>query len=197
MGSLFAFFILFSLVLFGSTIDARPDSGEYWKGVMKDQPMPEALHGLLPRGSVSPLLTTAKTDCHTSTEATNNNQTAKTYVKDFEPRPSVTGYHDDSTKLTGEKSFANDFEPRPSVTGYHDDSTKLTGEKSFANDFEPRPSVTGYHDDSTKLTGEKSFANDFEPRPNVSAYPDDAGLKEKKSFVKDFEPRPNVSFYDD
>ncbi|XP_058190634.1 organ-specific protein P4-like isoform X2 [Rhododendron vialii] len=170
MGSLFAFFILFSLVLFGSTIDARPDSGEYWKGVMKDQPMPEALHGLLPRGSVSPLSTTAKTDCHTSTEATNNDQTAKTYVKDFEPRPSTTGYHDDSTKLTGEKSFANDFEPRPNVSAYSNDAG---------------------------LKEKKSFVNDFEPRPNVSAYPDDAGLKEKKSFVKDFEPRPNISVYDD
>ncbi|KAF7126644.1 hypothetical protein RHSIM_Rhsim11G0175600 [Rhododendron simsii] len=171
MGSLFAFFILFSLVLFGSTIDARPDSGEYWKGIMKDQPMPEALHGLLPRGSVSPLSTTAKTDCHTSMEATNNDQTAKTYAEDFEPRPSATGYHDDSTKLAGEKSFANDFEPRPNVSAYPDDAG---------------------------LKEKKSFVKDFEPRPNVSAYHDDAGPKgEKKSFVKDFEPRPNISVYDD
>ncbi|KAF7126511.1 hypothetical protein RHSIM_Rhsim11G0175800 [Rhododendron simsii] len=192
MGLLFSFFILFSLVLFGSTIDARPDSGEYWKGVMKDQPMPEALHSLLRRGSVSPLSTTPKTDCHTSTEATNNDQTAKTYAKDFE-----SAYHDDSTKLTGEKSFANDFEPRPSATGYQDDSTKLAGEKSFANDFEPRPNVSAYPDDAG-LKQKKSFVKDFEPRPNVSAYNDDAGLKgEKKSFVKDFEPRPNVSVYDD
>ncbi|KAE9447269.1 hypothetical protein C3L33_20843, partial [Rhododendron williamsianum] len=149
MGSLFAFFILFSLVLFGSTIDARPDSGEYWKGVMKDQPMPEVLHGLLPRGSVSPLSTAAKTDCHTSTEATNNDQIAKTYAEDFEPRPSATGYHDDTypddAGLKEKKSFVKDFEPRPNVSAYHDDAGLKGEKKSFVKDFEPRPNVSVYH----------------------------------------------------
>ncbi|KAH7835772.1 hypothetical protein Vadar_029691 [Vaccinium darrowii] len=145
MGSLFTFFTIFSLVLFGSTIDARPDSGDYWKGVMEDQPMPEAIHSLLHQASVSPLSTTKQTDCHT---------------------PSATGYHDDSTKLMGEKSFVNDFEPRLNVSVYHDDAG-LKEEKSFVKDFEPRPNVSVYHDD-VGLKGEMSFVKDFEPRPNVS-----------------------------
>ncbi|KAH7833773.1 hypothetical protein Vadar_009606 [Vaccinium darrowii] len=170
MGSLFGFFTLFSLVLFGSTTDARPDSGEYWKGVMEDKPMPEAIHSLLHQASASPLSTTTQTDCHTSTEATHNDETVKAFVKDFEPRPSATGYHDDSTKITGEKSFVNDFEPRPNVSVYHDDAG-LKKEKSFVKDFEPRPNVSVYHDD-VGLKGEKSFVKDFEPRPNVSVYQD-------------------------
>ncbi|KAG5523446.1 hypothetical protein RHGRI_035306 [Rhododendron griersonianum] len=32
------FILSLSFTEFGSTSDARPDSGEYWKGVMKDQP---------------------------------------------------------------------------------------------------------------------------------------------------------------
>jgi len=118
MGSLFAFFAIFSLVLFGSTIDARPDSGEYWKGVMEDQAMPEAIHSLLHQASASPLPTTKQTDCHTSTEGTHNDKTVKAFVNDFEPRPSTTGYHDD-VGLKGEKSV-KDFEPRPNISVYQD-----------------------------------------------------------------------------
>ncbi|GFY89680.1 hypothetical protein Acr_06g0016200 [Actinidia rufa] len=145
-----------------NTIDARHDPGEYWQGVMKDQPMPEAIQGLIHQGdSVSPV-SNKKRDCHTSTDAK-------------------------------EKPFVKDFDPRPNVSAYSDD-TKLTGEKSFVKDFEPRPNISAYSDD-TKLTEEKSFVKDFEPRPNVSAYSDDAGLKDEKAFVKDFEPRPNISVY--
>ncbi|XP_042489870.1 organ-specific protein S2-like [Macadamia integrifolia] len=57
MKSVLAFLILSSLFLFTSSVDARKDPSEYWKDVMKDQPMPEAIQDLLSSnpGSVSPL----------------------------------------------------------------------------------------------------------------------------------------------
>ena len=120
-----------------NTIDARPDPGEYWQGVMKDQPMPEAIQGLIHQGgSVSPV-SNKKRDCHTSTDAKE-----KPFVKDFEPRPNLSAYSDD-TKLTGEKSFVKDFEPRPNVSAYGDDAG-LKDEKAFVKDFEPRPNVSVY-----------------------------------------------------
>ncbi|KAK3022021.1 hypothetical protein RJ639_047411 [Escallonia herrerae] len=149
--------------MIAGTEEARPNPGEYWQGIMKDQPMPEAIQGFIHRGTVTPL-SNKKVDCHTSTEGRNNIQLADQ-----------------------EKPSGDEFEPRPNVSVYHDDE-KLTEDKSFVQEFEPRPA---YHDDE-KLTEDKSFVQEFEPRPNVSAYDDDANLKEDKSYVKDFEPRPNL-----
>ncbi|KAL7236768.1 hypothetical protein ACSBR1_019964 [Camellia fascicularis] len=88
---------------------------------MKDQPMPEAIEGLIiHQGLVSSPLSDKKTNCHTTTEAAaNNNQLVndsaekKAFVKDFEPRP----YHDNEVDLKG-KSFVKDFEPRPDISTY-------------------------------------------------------------------------------
>ncbi|XVF01120.1 hypothetical protein REPUB_Repub04eG0060700 [Reevesia pubescens] len=174
MKSFLSFFAFLSLLLFADTVAAaRKDAGEYWRAVMKDEPMPEALEGLVQIDAVSSS-SNEKTNCHTPATSFELKE-EKIIVEDFErPRPK-------------KKSFADDFEPRPNVSAYGDDDD-LKGEKSssFAKDFEPRPNVSAYGDDAD-LKGEKSssFAKDFEPRPNVSAYGDDAGLKgKKKSFTR-------------
>ncbi|XP_009762892.1 organ-specific protein P4-like [Nicotiana sylvestris] len=185
MKSLFPLILLVSLALYTSNSDARKDPGEYWRDVMKNEPMPEAIKHLMPRHSVS--LSKEKTDCYTSSSVGG---------EAFEPRPNVSVYHDDAKLKEAEKSkFSKEFEPRPSTTSYHDD-TGLKQEKSFAEEFEPRPSLTSYHDDAG-LKQEKSFAEEFEPRPSITTYLDDAGLKQEKSFAEEFEPRPNVSVYHD
>ncbi|CAL5385649.1 unnamed protein product [Camellia sinensis] len=159
---------------FANTLEARPDpGGECWQDIMKDQSMPKAIQGLMGhQGSLSlSALSKKKTDSHTSTETMEYSaKERRPFVKDFEPRPSITGYHDDD-KLTEEKSFVKDIEPRPSITAYRDDD-KLTKEKSFVKDFEPRPGITAYRGDD-KLTEEKYFVKDFEPRPCITAYRDD------------------------
>ncbi|RVX12243.1 Organ-specific protein S2 [Vitis vinifera] len=144
MESSFALFVIFSLVLVGNTIAARKDPGEYWKDAMKDQPMPKAIEGVL---------SAKNPNCHTATEA--SNEQADQLLKDFEQKV--------------EKAFAEDFEPRPNVSVYHDDS-KVGEEKSFVKDFEPGPNLSVYHDDEVASKGDKSFVNDFEPRPNLSVY---------------------------
>ncbi|XP_057783099.1 organ-specific protein S2-like [Salvia miltiorrhiza] len=122
-------------------------------------------------------VTEEKSDCHTSIESSNleadghNPASEKSFIRDFEPRPSATAYVD-GHKLTGEKSFVRDFEPRPSATAYVD-GHKLTGEKSFvAKDFESKPNIFKYIDDMNSKN-EKVYAKDFEPIPNISAYNDD------------------------
>ncbi|KAM7474987.1 hypothetical protein LguiB_022230 [Lonicera macranthoides] len=174
MESPLALLVLFSLLLIASTTYARPDPSEYWRDMMKDQQMPEAIQGLVNNAA------NKKSDCHTSVKA------------------------ETSDKLKGEKSFVKDFEPRPNVSAYDGDDKKLSKEnKSFVNDFEPRPNISSYNNgaglkggDDKKLSKEnKSFVNDFEPRPNVSSYNNGAGLKGEKAFDEDFEPRPNVSVY--
>ncbi|XWS54891.1 hypothetical protein CRYUN_Cryun10bG0128700 [Craigia yunnanensis] len=191
MKSFLYFFSFLSLLLFADTIAAaRKDAGEYWKAVMKDEPMPEAIKGLVQIDAVSS--SNEKTDCHTPTSFEIKEE--KIIVEDFErPRPNKG----DEKK----KSFADDFEPRPNVSAYGDDANLNEGDekkKSFADDFEPRPNVSAYGNDAD-LKGEKSssYAKDFEPRPNVSAYGDDDDLKGEKSssYAKDFEPRPNLSAY--
>ncbi|MCE7766552.1 organ-specific protein, partial [Pseudomonas putida] len=109
---------------------------EYWRAVMKDEPMPEAIKHLMPRHSVP--LSKEKTDCYTSSSVGGEAS---------EPKPNLYVYHDDANLKEAEKSlFTRDFEPRPSATGYHDDDVGLKQEKSFAEDFEPRPNLSVYHD---------------------------------------------------
>ncbi|KAH8498326.1 hypothetical protein H0E87_017297 [Populus deltoides] len=158
MKSSYTFFILFSLFSFANVIGARKDTGEYWRAVMKDQPMPEAIHGLIRETTLSSV-SNEKADCHTTESNEKNN-----LVKDFGPQPTVTSY--DNVK--GERSFAEDVEPRPNVSVYHDDAT-LKGEKSFQEDFEPGPNLSVY-DDGVGLKGKKLSSDDFEPRPSTTAY---------------------------
>ncbi|XVE66948.1 hypothetical protein DITRI_Ditri08aG0120700 [Diplodiscus trichospermus] len=152
----------------GTIAAARKDAGDYWRAVMKDEPMPEAIKGLLRVDAVSS--TNEKTDCHTPRGLEIKEE--KIIVEDFEgPRVNVG-----AEKKKKTKSFANDFEPRPNASAYGDDAD-LKGEKSsssFAKDIEPRPNVSAYGGD------------------------DDAGLKgEKKSFTREFESEPTATFYQD
>ena len=55
---------------------ARKEPGEYWKSVMKDQPMPEAIKGLLPEDPASAL---------------DSEKKMKHFVNDFDSRKSI--YH--------------------------------------------------------------------------------------------------------
>ncbi|KAJ6345974.1 hypothetical protein OIU78_008600 [Salix suchowensis] len=187
MRSPFAFFILFSLLpQFSNVITARKDTGEYWRAVMKDQPMPEAIHGLIRPSTLPSVISNEKADCHTTESSKKNN-----FVKDFGPQPSATAY-DNGIKQTKEESFSEDFDPSPNISVYNDGVVK--GERSFAEDFDPRPNVSVYNDGVVK--GERSSAEDFEPRPNVSVHGDGAGLKGKeKLFSDDIEPRPSVTAY--
>ncbi|KAJ6906115.1 hypothetical protein NC652_023767 [Populus alba x Populus x berolinensis] len=186
MKSSYALFILFSLFSFANVIGARKDTGEYWRAVMKDQPMPEAIQGLI-RATTSSPVSNEKADCHTFKSNEKDN-----FVKDFGPQPSATSY-DNGIEPAKDKSFSKDFDPKPNVSVYND-GTVVKGERPFAEDFEPRPNVSVYHDDAA-LKGEKSFPEDFEPRPNISVYDDGVGLKGKKSFSDEFEPRPSVTAY--
>lgn len=105
---------------------------------MKDQPMPEAIQGLVHRDS-TPSQPTKNASCdHPSVGTRNKNQP---FAEDFEPRPSVTSYHDDDVDQE-EKKFVKDFEPRPSASAYNDDDV----DQKFVKDFEPRPDATVYRE---------------------------------------------------
>ncbi|KAK8564316.1 hypothetical protein V6N13_005450 [Hibiscus sabdariffa] len=111
---------------FADTLSAaRKDAGEYWRAVMKDQPMPEALMELV-RIEAASAGSDEKTKRGTlaSIELLKGD---KIIVEDFERPIRPKG---DEKKST----FSDDFEPRPSVTAYVDDEKS----SSFAEDFEPR-----------------------------------------------------------
>ncbi|PIA55677.1 hypothetical protein AQUCO_00700175v1 [Aquilegia coerulea] len=220
MESLYGFFALFSLLLFVTTINARTAPEEYWIQVMKDQPMPEALKGLVnsnPSESVSK--DKIKTDCHTSLNTQENKHlpndvladpgSLTAFYGDVKPKEnedtidnkhlamnfladaSITVFYGHAATENEEKAFVKDFEPRPNVSVYHDEE-----DKSFVKDFEPRPNVSVYHDGELK-DQKKAFADDFEPRPNASVYHDGELKDQKKAFADDLEPRPNLSVYHD
>ncbi|KAJ8767186.1 hypothetical protein K2173_013583 [Erythroxylum novogranatense] len=168
MESYSALYFSFLLLLFSNSINARKDVGEYWRGVMKDQPMPEAIRGL---ARDQPALSNShdRTKCH-STDTTETSQSW--------PRPNLSVYDNDAGLKAEKKFYADDIEPRLSATAYseyHDNDAGLKAEKKFyADDIEPRPSATAYseyHDNDAGLKAEKKFsADNIEPRPSITAY---------------------------
>lgn len=94
---------------------------------MKDQPMPEALQGLLPLDS-SPSQPNKNANCHTSMGARNKDQVlveyfelenGKPFLKNFKPRPNLVEYFSkDNVGRETEKKYVRDFEPRPNLVEY-------------------------------------------------------------------------------
>ncbi|XP_031389653.1 organ-specific protein S2-like [Punica granatum] len=193
---------------------ARNDPGEYSVAVMKDEPMVEALSGLVrglnsrtKEGHILPLHDHSHSHHHhgmTKDCLTETSGDQEKFPSDLEPKAKTSTYSDD-------------FEPRPSATdyrgkGYSSDNVKLTEElkKKVTDDFEPRPSFTdyrgkGYSNDNAKLNREvkKKLTGDSEPRPSITDYRgkgysiDIVKLNQevKKKLTDEFEPRPSATDY--
>ncbi|GMJ03538.1 hypothetical protein HRI_004023000 [Hibiscus trionum] len=141
MKSFLPFIAFVSLLLFADTIAAaRKDGGEYWRAVMKDQPMPEALKELV-RVEAASTGSEEKTKC--STPASTELKEEKIIVEDFQ-RPLGQRLKE----MERSPSFSDDFEPWPSATAYGDDAKLKRGKKSFTGDFEPWPNAAAYGDDA-------------------------------------------------
>ncbi|KAE8692645.1 Detected protein of unknown function [Hibiscus syriacus] len=177
MKTFLPFFAFLSLLLFADTIvAARKDGGEYWRAVMKDQPMPHALQGLV--------------QIEVASAGSGELNEEMIITEDFK-RPVRPKGNEKTT-------FCEDLEPRPNASAYGDDENlKVKKSSSFAEDFEPRPTHSAYGGVSNlKRKRSSSFTEDFEPRPNASAYGDDDNLKgERKSFTDDFEQVPDATIY--
>ncbi|XP_021829915.1 organ-specific protein S2-like [Prunus avium] len=131
MKSLCAILALFSLLLFAKTIDSRRDVGKYWKNVMKEQPMPHAIEGLLV--DISDSTPKEKADCHEKVKK------PFVEVEEFEPRPSLTSYNDDETKAELSSKHNAGPKAKQSFAAKED-------KQPFEEDFEPRPNLSVYND---------------------------------------------------
>ncbi|XP_021829931.1 organ-specific protein S2-like [Prunus avium] len=131
MKSLCAILALFSLILFAGTIESRRDVGKYWKNVMKEQPMPQAIEGLIV--DISDSTPKQKADCHEKVKK------PFVEVEEFEPRPNVSSYNDDETKA--ELSSKNNAGPKAKQS-----FAAKEDKQPFEEDFEPRPNVSVYND---------------------------------------------------
>ncbi|XP_004299101.1 PREDICTED: organ-specific protein P4 [Fragaria vesca subsp. vesca] len=75
------FLLLLFIFLFSEITYARKDMGDYWKSVMNDQPMPEALKDLFSHQDEDvPSFSASKNKDHR-------------FVRDFDIRPNVIIYH--------------------------------------------------------------------------------------------------------
>ncbi|XP_061363603.1 organ-specific protein S2-like [Gastrolobium bilobum] len=75
MKSIFALLVFFFLLLVANLSYARKDQGDYWKNMMNDQPMPEAIRDLLVQ---DPKVSDAGKD-H--------------FIRDFDIKPNIILYH--------------------------------------------------------------------------------------------------------
>ncbi|XVE94059.1 hypothetical protein REPUB_Repub01dG0247700 [Reevesia pubescens] len=94
MKTFFAFFIFCFLLLFANLNHARKEPGEYWKSVMKDQPMPEAIKGLLHQDPASALDSDLKKMKH--------------FVNDFDSRHNLIIYHSHPESKEEDKPYVKD-----------------------------------------------------------------------------------------
>ncbi|XP_009374174.1 organ-specific protein P4 [Pyrus x bretschneideri] len=139
MKSLCATLALFSILLFAKTIESRGGVGEYWKTVMNEQSMPQAIGGLL--GDVPDSTPKKKADdCHENMK--------KPFVgtEEFEPRPNVSSYHDGESKA---ENSTKDTDSLPKSQAFHDKKPFVAKEEkqsSFDEDFEPRPNISVYNE---------------------------------------------------
>ncbi|PQP95895.1 organ-specific protein S2 [Prunus yedoensis var. nudiflora] len=131
MKSLCAILALFSLLLFAKTIESRRDVGKYWKNVMKEQPMPQAIEGLLV--DISDSTPKQKADCHEKVKK------PFVEVEEFEPRPNVSSYNDDETKASLSSKDNAGPKAKQSFAAKED-------KQPFEEDFEPRPNVSVYNE---------------------------------------------------
>ena len=92
MKSLFAFILLFSLLLsVNLSYGRKQPAGDYWKSVMKEQPMPKALSDLFPQES-------AASDLSAGASKMDH------FVKDFDVKPTAILYHSDSHETNKNES---------------------------------------------------------------------------------------------
>ncbi|XP_057977075.1 organ-specific protein S2 [Malania oleifera] len=112
MKSITAFFILFSLTLLFNAMDARKGPGDYWKSIMKDQPMPEAIKGFFLHDPA------ASNDEHNFlTKKAKSSQ----FSKHFDPRPNAILYHSHVKQPEDEQFSVESLNPKPR----HDDQQKI------------------------------------------------------------------------
>ncbi|KAG6709548.1 hypothetical protein I3842_06G137600 [Carya illinoinensis] len=96
MKTISAFLLLFSLFLLVDLNDARKDPEDYWKSIMKDQPIPEAIKGLLRRDL--PYASDAREKDH--------------FLKDFDVTPNAIIYHAHVEDKKEKKPCVEDFEQK-------------------------------------------------------------------------------------
>ncbi|KVI01976.1 Organ specific protein [Cynara cardunculus var. scolymus] len=75
MKSLSTFVFLFSLVLLARMNDARKGPEEYWRSIMKDEPMPKAIQDVL------------------SEDSTDKENNRDRFTRDFDTKPNLIIYH--------------------------------------------------------------------------------------------------------
>ncbi|XP_062093093.1 organ-specific protein P4-like [Humulus lupulus] len=80
------FIFVCSIIVLADISDARQDVGEYWKNIMKDQPMPDAIRDLFHDQELPSLSGSIKRD---------------RFVKDFDLRPNVIIYHSSHSQPHG------------------------------------------------------------------------------------------------
>jgi len=85
--------------------DARKDTGDYWKSIMKDQPIPEAIKDLFHGDSLNPA----------------DSRKKDRFVKDFDVTPNAIIYHA-HMEPKEEKTHVKDFEPKHDMELKEEDS---------------------------------------------------------------------------
>ncbi|XP_062095828.1 organ-specific protein P4-like [Humulus lupulus] len=109
---------LLSLFLIVSYTESRsePGAGEYWRKVMKDEPMPEAIHGLMASSSSSQAVgpQDQKTKC-------NENNHKDVFTDNFEPTPNLSAYPDQDTTTAENKAYTEDFKPKKNEISIYSD----------------------------------------------------------------------------
>ncbi|KAJ7978381.1 Organ specific protein [Quillaja saponaria] len=98
MKSIFASFIVFSLLLFANLSYARNDLDKYWKSVMKNQPMP---------GSIKDLL-------HDQDPSSISDARKDKFVKDFDMNRNLIIYQSQEEHKKRKPSVKK-FEPEPKM----------------------------------------------------------------------------------
>ncbi|KAL9414931.1 hypothetical protein AB3S75_043237 [Citrus x aurantiifolia] len=172
MRPLFVLCTLSVLHLLASTIDARKDLEEYWRIVMKGQPMPESVQDLL---TVHRAASTTDENAHQNSNLLILSDTVRpseveSLAKNFNLRQNILGYF---PKSHIDQLSEMNFNSRPNFLQHDSDNShnnQPSDVKPFSKNFNLRPNILGYF---PKSHIDQPSEMNFNSRPNFLQHDSD------------------------
>ncbi|CAN1320220.1 Organ-specific protein S2, partial [Linum perenne] len=180
MASKLGFITLFLvfLLLAGNTSARKDKAGEYWRGVMNDQPLPESINSMI---VAEPLQSNSDDD--NGVHCTDDAIHVMKFTEEIVSQPQISSYGED-VKLG---KYAMNIKNEPQISNYG--NNVKTADK-FIRDVESQPQISNYDHNNAK------FLMDLESsQPQISSY--GAAKHESNKFLRDIMPQPQISRYDD
>ncbi|KAF3435596.1 hypothetical protein FNV43_RR22687 [Rhamnella rubrinervis] len=187
MKSPYAILVLLSFLLFPSTMESRNEPGAYWRSVMKDQPMPEAIHKLIPSNS-APKHSNDKTNCHDDVKTT------KSSIKNFDDKSDAPIIYLDGRAAPDATIIYRDDRAAPDATIIYRDEQAAPDATIIYRDDKAAPDATIiYRDDKAAPDATIIYRNEQAAPDATIIYRNDRAAPDTTIIYRDDKAEPDAT----